>query len=567
MMPNPRTVFADLRREFFEDYLEREPEEATTLGSHAHDARLRRWSLEAISHEVRLWRRLRARLAVIEAGELGPDDALDHELLSRLSEFHLRIFDERQEHLFNIGASLYPYSLLQYQLPQAASTLAWARLIERIGEIPRFLREQERNLLTGASRRLFPARLHLERTIGALDEVAGFFDVTRLTQAAEGHLTGDLQRLLAEVAPAAAAAHSRHATFLRERILPDSTESWALGRSEYRWRLRNVIGVDSEPEQVAGEGRELLERVQRDMVIRAQALDAEVKDLPNAFGLLGRLRQRHPDDDRGILAMYSSLTERATAFVREHALFTIPGRLRLEIIPTPPGVGVAVAANWPAPLLDPTQDGHFLVSLSDGPAAHSYVDAASIAVHEGVPGHYLQSFVWQQAFSRSEAPIRFLLVADDVNVLRNHWGTNVNIEGFALYAEQLMLSRGFYSADEALGALAGQALRAARMVLDVGLHLGTTTLDGATEFLEREVLMSKAAARREAIRYTTISLQAITYMIGRLQIERLKEECRQRDGAAFSEVAFHDAFFGYGPVQPGLIARQMFNRKDVPGDG
>jgi uncharacterized protein (DUF885 family) len=552
--------FSALKEEFFDEYLRREPEEATTLGRRECDGSLKAWSFEHIADETRAWRRLCNRLNQLDARRFPPDDQIDHEHLRALAEFHVRIYDERQEHLWNIHASTYPYVILQYQLLRAKTKLDWERLTLRIGEIPRFLREQERNLRAGLEYGLSSARKHVENTARMISEDALiFFKSDRLTSAAERVLSPAWSQLLRRLIHEAASAHKRHASFLRRELLPKANGHLAIGRTEYRWRLRNVLGVREEPEEVAELGRSQLMQSHAAMVEQARRLDPSVRDLQGAFNLLLRFRGKYPQDDTGVLELYSRLTDRARAFIEKQRLFRIPGALQLDIMRTPPGMEVSLAANWPAPLLDSSGKGHFLVSLTHGPADHADVDAAALAVHEGVPGHYLQSFVWQQRYSRASAPIRFLLVADDVNTFRNHWGTNVNIEGFALYAEQLMLSQGFYSSEEALAALASQAFRAARLVLDVGLHLGQISVDAAGRYLREQALLSELDARREAIRYTNYPLQATTYMIGRLQIERLKDAYSKAQGSAFSEAGFHERFFSYGPLRPDLIAHHMLS--------
>ena len=165
--------------------------------------------------------------------------------------------------------------------------------------------------------------------------------------------------------------------------------------------------------------------------------------------------------------------------------------------------------------------------------------------HEGVPGHHLQ--IGQAVYNRAQ-----------LNTWRRQLaGTSGHAEGWALYAERLMEQLGYLDdpADR-LGMLDGQRMRAARVVLDIGVHLekplpdgsGPWTGDYAFDFLAQNVNMNAQFVRFEVNRYLGWPGQAPSYKVGQRIWEQLRDEYRRREGAAFDIKAFHKKALDIGGV-------------------
>ncbi|MFM5905001.1 MAG: DUF885 domain-containing protein, partial [Micrococcales bacterium] len=163
--------------------------------------------------------------------------------------------------------------------------------------------------------------------------------------------------------------------------------------------------------------------------------------------------------------------------------------------------------------------------------------------HEGVPGHHLQ--IAQQVYNREELNSWRRLAS---------WSSGHG-EGWALYAERLMADLGFLDdpADR-LGMLDGQRMRAARVVLDIGVHLGKPKLDGtgkwdfeyALDFMGKNVNMSKEFVFFEVNRYFGWPGQAPSYKVGQRIWEQLRDEAMAKQGAAFDMKAFHKKALNLG---------------------
>jgi uncharacterized protein (DUF885 family) len=165
--------------------------------------------------------------------------------------------------------------------------------------------------------------------------------------------------------------------------------------------------------------------------------------------------------------------------------------------------------------------------------------------HEGVPGHHLQ--IGQAVYNRAT-----------LNTWRRQLaGTSGHAEGWALYAERLMEELGYLDdpADR-LGMLDGQRMRAARVVLDIGVHLGKTRPDGegvwdadfAFDFMGRNVNMDPSFVRFEVNRYLGWPGQAPSYKVGQRIWEQLRDEVARREGADFDIRAFHKRALDIGGV-------------------
>ena len=130
------------------------------------------------------------------------------------------------------------------------------------------------------------------------------------------------------------------------------------------------------------------------------------------------------------------------------------------------------------------------------------------------------------------------------------------VEGWALYAEQLLADEGFFTDPVAqIGQLAARLFRAARVVVDAALHTGEMTVEQAAGFLTDELGLSAETARAEAVRYCALPTQAASYLTGAIEIGRMREEWMARGGGLRE---FHDRLAGSGMLPLGLAERVVF---------
>ncbi len=220
-----------------------------------------------------------------------------------------------------------------------------------------------------------------------------------------------------------------------------------------------------------------------------------------------------------------------------------------------------------------------MTPTGDDPAKlreHARAAVASLAAHEGFPGHDWYYKVLQSK-GAAISPVRWL-TPGGVEDSASMWEDSMSAEGWALYCEQLVgearpgFPEGFYTPEERLFQLQNQLLRDARIVVDTGIHCGYLSFDDAVGYFARNVHFVKGhvstdpavnpsaaeradveASQKAIYRYSKWPTQAITYHLGKAAILELREEMRKIEGDAFDERRFHEAFLSQGSIPPGYF--------------
>ena len=202
-------------------------------------------------------------------------------------------------------------------------------------------------------------------------------------------------------------------------------------------------------------------------------------------------------------------------------------------------------AYYYPPAVDGSRPGIYFVNAGDLPSRY-VSNLATTTYHEAVPGHHFQIALEMEhpslpAFRRLGARLVGSAYA----------------EGWGLYSERLADELGLYRSEgERFGMLGGQAWRAARLVVDTGIHALRKDRAWGVDVL-RGAGLTDTDANIETDRYVVWPGQALTYKIGQRQIERLRAELAARDGAAFDLRAFHDALLGHGSLPLATLAREL----------
>ena len=210
----------------------------------------------------------------------------------------------------------------------------------------------------------------------------------------------------------------------------------------------------------------------------------------------------------------------------------------------PEVVAVSGAApHYTPPRLDGGRPGTYWFNTRR-PTAGTGWDTEVVAFHEAVPGHHLQ-------LSR-------LQLLTELPALQRQRSLPVFAEGWGLYAEQLAEEAGLYADERGLlGSVSTSLMRAARLVVDTGMHAFGWSRERALEFMADHVPMPREFLAAEIDRYVVIPGQALAYLTGKLEIARIREEARTRLGPAFSLPAFHGAVLDHGSLPMPTLARSI----------
>lgn len=347
----------------------------------------------------------------------------------------------------------------------------------------------------------------------------------------------------------ARAALEAYAAFLQDTLQSGPDGSWASGRAYYDWVLREVNFLPYGADSMIAAGRRIHEATKRALDSLAQ----QIRPSTPWRALAEEMRTRHPAPG-AITDAYRRESRRVLALITRDDLVTIPPCQELTFVPTPPQLRETYAWGGYGGLTprDSVLVGRFFVTdVVPGMTPQQVEEQlrtqingwiAVIALHEGYPGHHLQTVY------ASRNPRR----------LRRRGGNTYYGEGWALYAEHWMARAGLFDTPDArLGQLQMRLWRTARVIIDPSLHTGAMSYGEAVRFFMDEVGLERSAAEAEVSRFTTWPTQAPSYIVGWQEIERLKAEVQSTLGRRFSEKQFAERVLEAGPLPPALLRRAV----------
>ncbi|MDM4763098.1 DUF885 domain-containing protein [Galbitalea sp. SE-J8] len=429
---------------------------------------------------------------------------------------------------------------------EATDTVAdWEVVGRRLHNVRGAIDGYIESLREGIRQGVVPARRQVAQVITQAERTAasdGFFtDLTSDPRAGDEAVPAALAADLVAGAEEARAAYGTLIGFLRDELAPAAGEQDAVGREHYALASRYFLGATVDLDETYEWGLEELAR----MVAEQESIANEIRPgatVEEAIALLDEDPARKLHGTEALKTWMQETSDRAVAdLAASH--FDIPEPVRrLECLIAPSQDGIIY---YTGPTDDFSRPGRMWWSVPPGVTEFNTWRELTTVYHEGVPGHHLQ--IGQAVYNRAS-----------LNAWRRTLaGTSGHAEGWALYAERLMEQLGYLDdpADR-LGMLDGQRMRAARVVLDIGVHLGKPRPDGegiwtgdwAFEFFARHVHMSQGFIDFEVNRYLGWPGQAPSYKIGQRIWEQLRDEVAEREGDAFDIKAFHKRALDIGGV-------------------
>jgi len=465
------------------------------------------------------------------------------------SELELEIAsDEAGYHLRDLNVIASPAQGIReiFDLMPTESADDWAVISTRLGNVPGAVDGYIETLRAGIAAGHVPARRQVSEVAQQArkhgDPLGFFFDFTGEAKLGDGgELPASLVADLRTGAEASAEAYDRLARFLETELAPAASEQDAVGRELYALRSRHFLGATIDLDETYEWGIEELAR----MVDEQTRIAGEIVpggSVHDAIAALDRDESRKLHGTDALQRWMQETSDRAVAELsRDH--FDIPEAIRnLECMIAPTQEG---GIYYTGPADDFSRPGRMWWSVPEGVTEFDTWRELTTVYHEGVPGHHLQ--IGQAVYNRGT-----------LNLWRRQLGgTSGHAEGWALYAERLMQELGYLDdpADR-LGMLDGQRMRAARVVLDIGVHLGKPKLTGdgiwdadyALGFMRENVNMNDSFVRFEVNRYLGWPGQAPSYKVGQRIWEQIRDAAQTRDGAAFSFKDFHKKALDIGGV-------------------
>jgi uncharacterized protein (DUF885 family) len=352
-------------------------------------------------------------------------------------------------------------------------------------------------------------------------------------------------RLKAAIDGKLAPAMKRLAVFVRDEYLAQARESAGLGalpggEAAYRARIRKYTTLDLAPADIHALGLSEVARV------RSRLLEVALK-----LGFTGEMREfaawtqgtaaNYPfQSSDEVLAYLWNVHRRVEPQLPK--LFRRLPKAGFDIQATDPAVAASASATYSRPLPDGSRPGTFRIPIVD-PKRIAAFTLTSLLLHEGMPGHHLD-------IGRG--------IELDQPRFRRAQSLTVYSEGWGLYAESLGHELGVYDDPWALlGRYSAELHRAARLVVDTGMHWKGWSREQAIRYLREERGQSETGAIVATERYMGAPGQALAYKIGELEILRLREDAQRVLGAKFDLRDFHEVILGEGQVTLGMLRERV----------
>lgn len=530
-----------------------DPLEATASGIPGHDHEVT--DLSPAGHQARA-DAARATLRALDAE--SPVDAVDEVTLAAMRErlgLDLELH-ESGELLADLNVIASPVQALRdvFDVMATDGPEAWSTIAQRLSGLPSSGAGYAESLRLAASRGRVPAVRQVREALIQAEELAdpatSFFTSFVTSPEAKAAIEAGGDGLRADLERGAEAARQTYvelATFLRDELAPQAPEADAAGRERYALWSRYFLGAAVDLDETYQWGLEELERVVAEQERVAAEIAGPGATVEQAVAVLDADPARRLEGTEALQAWMQATSDAAIEAL-DGAHFAIPGPVRTlecKIAPTQNG-----GIYYTGPSDDFSRPGRMWWSVPPEVTTFNTWREKTTVYHEGVPGHHLQ--IGQAVYQRATL---------------NSWRrlscwTSGHGEGWALYAERLMADLGFLDdPGDRLGMLDGQRMRAARVVLDLGVHLGlpcperwgggTWDADKAWEFLRANVNMPEGFVRFELNRYLGWPGQAPAYKIGQRIWEQVRDgaaSAAQARGETFDLREFHARALGLGAL-------------------
>lgn len=551
----PGDSFRQLADEYFSQLTFKfAPTSGTLVGLHQYDSQLEDYSQAGVAREVAALKEFEAKFDAVDESKLdlstqGDLEMVRNNIRGNLLELETICRWEKDPDNYSSGIANSAFSIMERRFAPPDDRLR--SLIAREQLMPAALMEARKNLKN-------PPHVYTEIALEQLPDIISFFendvpsafsDAKDPATIAEFHKTND----------AVIVALKDYEQWVKTDVLPRSHGDFRIGAETFSKKLEY-------DEMVTTPLPKLLEIAYADLHKNQAEFARVAKEVDPAKSpkqVLAELAADHPAPDKLLQAFHDRFNSEI-AFIDSHHIITIPSTVQPVLEETPPFMRATTQASMdsPGPFEMHSTTAYFNVTLpekdwtpehvSDYVSEFNVGTLISISVHEAYPGHYVQ-FLWVKN--------------SDMSKVRKLITSNTNVEGWAHYCEEMMLDEGYgqpgagaKDAREAklirLGQLQDALLRDARFVVGIKIHTGQMTLDQARAFFVNEGYQSPSVADMETKRGTADPTY-LYYTLGKLEIMKLRDDVRNKEGANFSLQKFHDDFMRQGGAPMKIVRRAM----------
>lgn len=485
-------------------------------------------------------------------------DKVDTQALSAENRINYAIY---RDQVFNLAADV---RLRGYEMPFNADSSFWSNLsfmarremktaqdyrnyIARLNDVPRYFDQQTENMRAGLKRGFSVPRAVLDGREVSIATVSELKDPTQsplyapfkklpagIPAAEQAQLQEQARQAIGgSVVP----AFAKLRTFFVSEYVPQARTTLAAeampgGKAYYKQQIHEYTTLDLTPQQIHEIGLKEVARIQAEMdgIIKQVGFKGSFAEFLTFLRTDPQFYAKTPDE---LLHRAAWISKRVDGVIGKY--MTLP-RARFTIVPVPPDI----APFWTA---GRGGMGTYWLNTYNLPARPLY-NLPALTLHESDPGHALQGAL---AAEQGEQPA----------FRRNNYISAYG-EGWGLYCEKLGVEMGIYETPyEDFGRLTYEMWRAARLVIDTGVHHKGWTREQALSYLRDHTALSEHEVTTEVDRYISWPGQALSYKLGEIAIVRLRTQAEQELGDRFDVKAFHDAVLSQGSVPLPVLEEQI----------
>ena len=555
-------AFTKLADEYIEGYLAWRPQAGTALGFHQYDGKVTDFSKTSLDRELARLQSFDRRLAELDGSHLSPQASYDLQILSGAIKREIFSFDQMQVYSQN------PMTYAGVIDVNIYVKRNFAPLEDRVRSITAIL-EQAPKIFAAARSNLAESLPRPQIEI-ALDQANGAIDflgkdlVDALKQVQDDKLMAGFKtaddRAIEEL--------RNYVTYLKEQKAPKANDRYSLGAERYAKLIKYGEMITLTPDQVLEIGLKELREKQTVFAEAAKEIDPAKKPIE----VFQAIQKDHPTE-QSLIPDTSRDLETIRQFLIDHHIISLPSTVRAQVTETPQYLRATSFASMdtPGPFETKATEAYYYVTPPEANwtaqqkdewlSAFNYYTTDIVSIHEVYPGHYVQ----------------FLhLNASPATKLEKIFNSYAFVEGWAHYAEQMMVDEGFgagpspdptpeqkiKAAKYRLAQTDEALLRVCRLCVSIKMHCHGMTVDEATKFFQDNCYYEQKPARQEALR-GAFDPEYLYYTVGKLEILKLREDYRKQEGANFTLQKFHDEMLNHGAPPVRLLREVMLKDRSL----
>jgi hypothetical protein len=529
--------FKELSNEILDNFQSFYPVLSTGRGIHKYDYRFTDYSSKSIRNEISKLKKFETRLYKYNKSNISHASRVNLKLLKSNVDIALQDLSkikwhQKNPYMYVDDAVNGIYLILSSEY--APLEVRVQNIIARMKAVPDLFKQASENIKN-------PPPIYVNMARDMLSTGIDFYKTI------QSDLSGKFPALASEIGTAANRAIESMQAFdqFLATVPQGEPGSFSIGKQDFDYKLEHeyFLGYDSDSLLKIGEALfAKAKKAQEDYQVYLDSLDT-MEDSVYVIDCITK---------NDVLGYYGWEIGQTKDFLKERNIVTIPDNIgRCEVVETPPFLRNVISsiAYQPPGVFSPDQTGHFYVrpipdnmDVGERQAKYKYIQRRGFkgsVVHEAYPGHHLQ----------------FEMAARVTDSVRKWQENSCFYEGWALYCEEMMYNNGFYGDNPRPynRILGGILFRAARIIVDVKLHTGQMSLDEAVAWMAEALDSDTGWIRIEVNRYSLYPTIQMSYLIGKLEILRLRDAWMKKEGDTFSLKEFHDRLLSVGTIPPKLL--------------